>query len=174
MSHIEDNWNVDGAGELANAWTGFTRFVVFNERPPEGFTWSGVRLTRKQTTSRLDNVWPDMWKHVSDAAKRRAKQKWAVEKPKLDDARQLRGIFFIEPEDEEFRHIVKNARRKLDVPMPTQCLVKHQQIAEGKPAAILGKTSPNMLVLSNLSSPREFDWKELLLGIMRIMLQRKE
>ena len=24
---------------------------------------------RKQTTSRPDNVWPDMWKHVSDAAK---------------------------------------------------------------------------------------------------------
>ena len=31
-------------------------------------------LTRKQTTSRTDNVWPDMWKHMSDAAKRKAKQ----------------------------------------------------------------------------------------------------
>ena len=41
-----------------------------------------------------------MWKHIFDASKRKAKQKWAIEKPKLDNARQLRGIFFIEPEDE--------------------------------------------------------------------------
>ena len=40
------------------------------------------RLTRKQTTSRPYNLWPDMWKHMSDAAKSKPKQKWAVEKPK--------------------------------------------------------------------------------------------
>ena len=39
---------------------------------------------------------------MSDASKRKAKQKWAIEKPKLDNARQLRCIFFIEPDDEEF------------------------------------------------------------------------
>ena len=62
---------------------------------------------------------------MSDAAKKKAKQKWAIEKqkwiieePKLDNARQIRGIFFIEPDDEEFNHIMKNARRKLEVPMP--------------------------------------------------------
>ena len=55
---------------------------------------------------------------MSDAAKSKAKQKWAIEKPKLDNARQLRGILFIELEDEEFRHIVQNARRKLEIPMP--------------------------------------------------------
>ena len=55
---------------------------------------------------------------MSDASKRKAKQKWAVEKPKLDNARQSRGIFFIEPEDEDFKNIMKNARRKLEIPMP--------------------------------------------------------
>ena len=63
-------------------------------------------------------VWPDLWKFMSDAAKKKAKQRWAIEKPKLNNARQLRGIFFIEPEDVEFRHIIKNARRKLEIPMP--------------------------------------------------------
>ena len=77
----------------------------------------GERLTRKQTTSRPDNEWTDMWKHMSDASKRKAKQKWAVEKPKLDNARQLRSIFFIQPEDEDFKNIMekKNARRMLDL-----------------------------------------------------------
>ena len=41
-----------------------------------------------------------MWKHMSDASKRKEKQMWAVEKPRLDNARRLRGIFFIEPDDE--------------------------------------------------------------------------
>ena len=92
---------------LSDAWTGFARFILLSERPPEGYTWSGERLTRKQTTSRPDNVWPDIWKHMSDAAKKKATQRWAIEKPKLDNARQLRGTFFIEPNDEEFKLTMK-------------------------------------------------------------------
>ena len=103
---------------MSDAWTVFKRIISLNERPPDGNTWSGKRLTTKQTTSILDNVWPDMWKHMSGASKRKAKQKWIIEKPKLDNARQLRGIFLIEPDDEEFKHTVKDARRKLEIPMP--------------------------------------------------------
>ena len=50
--HIEDYWNVDGEKELSDAWTSFTKTILMNERPPDGFSWSGKRLTRKQTTSR--------------------------------------------------------------------------------------------------------------------------
>ena len=70
--------------------------VMLDEKPPGRCTWSGERLTRKQTTSRPDNVWPDMWKHVSGASKRKEKQKWAIEKPSLDNARRLCGIFSIQ------------------------------------------------------------------------------
>ena len=41
----------------------------------------------------------------------------AIEKPKLDNARRLRRIYFIEPEDMEFKETIKNARRKLETPM---------------------------------------------------------
>ena len=51
-------------------------------------------------------------------SERKAKQKWIIEKPKLDNARQLRGIYYIDPEDEEFKNIMKNVRWKLEVPMP--------------------------------------------------------
>ena len=84
---------------MSDAWTGFTRFTQMKERPPEGYTWSGRRLTRKQKTSRPDDVWPDMWKHMSDASKRKEKQKWTTEKPELDNARRLRAVFSIEPDD---------------------------------------------------------------------------
>ena len=30
--HIEDCWNVDGEKALSDAWTGFTRFILLNER----------------------------------------------------------------------------------------------------------------------------------------------
>ena len=66
---------------------------------------------------RPDKVWPDMWKHMSDASKRKEKQKWAIEKPKHNNARRLRGIYFIDSEDEEFKITMINARRKLEIPM---------------------------------------------------------
>ena len=80
----------------------FTRFTLKSEKPPDGYTWSGKRLTRKQTTSRPDTLSPEMWKHMSDASKRKEEQKWAIEKPKLDNARRLRGIYFIDPGDKDF------------------------------------------------------------------------
>ena len=129
---IEDYWNVDGERELSDAWTVFTRFVLLEERSPEGYTWSGWRLTRKHTTSRPDNVWPDMWKFMSDTAKKKAKQRWAIEKPKVDNARQLRGMFFIEPNDEEFKLTMKAARRKLEVPIPAAMHCKIQIKSSGR------------------------------------------
>ena len=33
---------MDGERELSDAWTSFTRFILLSERPPDGYTWSGV------------------------------------------------------------------------------------------------------------------------------------
>ena len=43
-------------------------------------------------------MWPEIWKDVSKTAKQKEKQKWAIERPKLDNARKLRGIYLIDPE----------------------------------------------------------------------------
>ena len=32
--YIDDFWNVDEDRELSDAWTGFTRFILLNERSP--------------------------------------------------------------------------------------------------------------------------------------------
>ena len=82
------------------------------------------RLTRKQTTSRPDSLWPEMWKDMSEAPKRKEKQKWAIEEPKLGNVKQLRGIHFIDSADEGFKEIMKNARRKLEVPTPAAMFCK--------------------------------------------------
>ena len=84
--NIDDYWNVDGDRELSDTWTGFTRFTILDEKPPDGYTLSGERLTRKQTTSRPDTLWPETWKGMSEASKREEKQKWTVEKPRRENA----------------------------------------------------------------------------------------
>ena len=47
-------------------------------------------------------------------AKLEEKQKWSEEKLHLENARKLRGIYFIDPEDKEFKETIKNARKKLE------------------------------------------------------------
>ena len=47
-------------------------------------------------------------------AKLKEKQKWSEEKIHLENARKLRGICFIDPEDKEFKETIKNARKKLE------------------------------------------------------------
>ena len=77
-----------------------------------------VRGETYEETHNPDDVWPGLWNYLSDAAKKKVKQRWAIEKPKLDNARQLKGIFFIEPNDEDFKLTINAVRRKLEVPIP--------------------------------------------------------
>ena len=69
-----------------------------------------MRLTKIQTTSRPDHIWPDSWARIGKAAQRRETQEWAIEKPKLEHARDLRGICSIDPSDEEYKDIIKRAK----------------------------------------------------------------
>ena len=114
---IDDYWNIDGSRNLSDPWTGVTQFTLLEEKPPDGFLWSGERLTRKQLTSRPDHLWPELWKSMGKHAKLKEKQKWSVEKLNLENARKLRGRYFIDPEDTEFKETIKNARKKLETPV---------------------------------------------------------
>ena len=100
---IDDDWNIDGSRDLSDLWTGFTQFTLLDEKAPDGYMCSWVRLTRKQLTSRPDHLWPELWKSMGKHAKLKEKQKWSEEKLHPENARKLRGIFFIDPEDTEFK-----------------------------------------------------------------------
>ena len=52
---IDDYWNIDGSRDLSDPWTGFTQFTLLDEKAPDGYMWSGGRLTRKQLASRPDH-----------------------------------------------------------------------------------------------------------------------
>ena len=76
---IDDHWNIDGSRDLSDSWTGITQFTLSEEKPPDGYMWSGERLTRKQLTSRPDHLWPELWKSMGKHAKLKEKQKWSDE-----------------------------------------------------------------------------------------------
>ena len=91
--------------------------LYWKKKAPDGYMWSGWRLTRKQLTFRPDHLWPELWDKMGKNAKLKEKHKWFDEKPELDNARRLRGIYFTDPEDKEFKETIKNARKKLETPM---------------------------------------------------------
>ena len=89
----------------------------WKKKPPDGYMWSGERLTRQQLTSRPDHLWPELGDKMGKNAKLKEKQKWSNEKLHLDNARKLRGIYFSDPDDKEFKETIKNARKKLETPV---------------------------------------------------------
>ena len=86
---IDDYWNIDGSRDLSDSWTGFTQFTLSDEKPPDGNMWSVERLTKRQVTSRPDHLWPELWTKLGRNVKLKEKQKWSIEKPKLDNAGKI-------------------------------------------------------------------------------------
>ena len=61
---IDDYWNIDGSRDLSDPWTGFTQFTILDQKAPDGYTWSGERLMRKQLASRPDHLGQELWKSM--------------------------------------------------------------------------------------------------------------
>ena len=55
--------------------------------------------------------------HVKMQLNERKSSNWAIEKPKLKNARKLRGSHFIDAKDMEFKETIKKRRGKLEIPM---------------------------------------------------------
>ena len=111
---IDDYWNIDENKRLSDSWRVFAKFILLKETPPKGFMWSGERLTKIQTTTRPDNVWPEAWTRIGKAVQKREKQEWALEKPKLDNARQWRGFFLLIRQTKNTKTSIENAKRKIE------------------------------------------------------------
>ena len=105
-------------------------------------------------------------------AKLKEKQKWSHEKLHLDNARKLRGIYFIDPEDKAFKETMKNARKKLKTPMapamPCKVIKNNKNCASDASNKVKSKLA---CILVNL---RESVWEIRDRLIMKTILQEKE
>ena len=92
---IDDFLNIDGSRDLSDPWTGFTQFTLLEEKPPDGYMWSGGRLTRKQLTSRPDHLWPEKsGKQWGKNAKLKEKLKLSNEKLHLETRTKITWDLF--------------------------------------------------------------------------------
>ena len=107
---IDDHWNIDGSRDLSDPWTGFTHLLYSMKNLLTDIYGPGERLTGKQLTSRPDHLWSELWKSMGKHAKLKEKQTWSDEKFHLENARKLRGIYFIDPEDTEFKETIFQER----------------------------------------------------------------
>ena len=82
---------------------------------PEGYMWSGNEKASKHPD--LTTCGPKSG-DVSRISKIKENLNCASEKPKLENARRLRGISFIDPEDKHFKEMFFNARKKFELPTP--------------------------------------------------------
>ena len=137
--------------------------------------WSGGEINeKKQLTSRPDHLWPELWKSMGKHAKLKERQKWSHEKLHLDNARKLRGIYFIDPEDKEFKETIKNAREKLETPvapaMPCKIMKSNKNCGVVHPM----KSKQNLRVLWKLVNPQDCVWENHCRIIMKTILQEEE
>ena len=100
--------------DLSDPWTGFTQFTLLEEKAPDGDLWSGERLTRKTAYIPARSFMARALEINGKARQAEGEAKWSDEKFHLENARKLRGIHFIDPEDTEFKETIKNARKKLE------------------------------------------------------------
>ena len=85
----------------------------------------------------------------------------------------LRGTFFIEPNDEEVKLTMKAARRKLEVPMPAAMLCKIPIKSSGETHRNLGNARQNTLMLLMPTKARDQDKKELDTNLIKITSLQK-
>ena len=162
---------------LSDSWTGFTKFTLLKEKLPQGYRWSGVRLTKIQATTRPDYLWPEICIGMSKATQKKEKQEWAIEETKVANARKLRGIYFIDLEDAEYEEAIKNSRRKLDFPMEAAmpCKMEIRKRAR-KPQDIVAREiteSNRKTKYAYRANPRESVWNPLFLEVLRITSVKK-
>ena len=101
------------------------------------------------------------------------KNKCAVEKPKLDNARRLRGVYFIDPADAEFKELLKVRGESWKFPCQQQNLARSGEESTRELVALLMLARQNTHASLKPTSQRECVWKELYIKIMKTTLQGK-
>ena len=98
------------------------------------------------------------------------KQKWSEEKIHLENARILRGIYFIDPEDTEFKETIKNAREKLETSL---ALAMPCKIMKNCGSGVSNKIQTKLACILEANNPEECVWGSRYHSMTKTMLQEK-
>ena len=107
--------NVDENRSLSHSWKGFTKCTLLSEKPLKVYMLSRWTLTNAETTTRPDHVWPEVRSKIGKAVQNRENKNRKMKNRKFDNARRLKGVYSIDPIDEECEETINNARKRLEV-----------------------------------------------------------
>ena len=124
QASIDDDWHMEGDKSKSEPRIGKTRLALLNNNRPQEICGYQGRLTTKQVTTRPGNIWSEEWSNVAKGSQRKTKNEWLERKPKLEAAREQRGICFIPDDDLDYPEIIFNATRKLEIRRATAMLCK--------------------------------------------------
>ena len=99
---IDDYCNIDGSRDLSDSWTGFTQFTLLEKKPSRRIYVVRVETDEKTADIQARSSMARILGENGKECQTEGVAKWSHEKPQLDNARKLRGIYFIDPEDKEF------------------------------------------------------------------------
>ena len=126
--------------------------------------WSGERLTKVQTTTRPDHVWPEVGTKIGKADQNRERQEWKNEKPKLDNDRRPTGIYFIDFDDQGYKETLQNARWKLESLIEAAMRIKSDVLTSNRKLAAEVNSIPQGSEYHpwwNLKNPQDNEWNLL-------------
>ena len=120
-------WTLDKKNELMTIGMSTKAEVChIHGQVPKGCMWSRERLTKIQTTSLPDHIWPGAWTRIEKAAQRREKQNGQSRNQNSNMLQNVRRVYSIDPSDEDYKDTIKNARRKLETPTATATPCKRE------------------------------------------------
>ena len=168
---------------LENRW--IKRFVWFLDRfhsvysirrkPPDGFMRSGVKLTKRQATSRPDHLWPELWTKLAKNAKLRERsmnvqlKNWNSKMPE-DYEESISFTLRTRSSKKPLGMLDKNWKRRWLL----LCLTRQARHASmGWPVARLMISSQNLRASWKPVNPQECLWKNLYRIIMRTILRER-
>ena len=117
-SRKDNSWNIDGESKPIGTVDPFhaVHGTVLNEKPPDRYMWSRERLAKFSQPQGLIIRGQEFRPECQKAAQRKEKQQKAIEIPKLDNPRKSRGMYFIDPDDQQFKEIFF-FKKKMELPM---------------------------------------------------------
>ena len=127
--------HVYGDRNSPEPWTSFTQFTISNESLLTEMYLNkyiyglGSGFQKIKQPQDLVICGQKFRLECQKPAQRKEKQQRALEKPKLDNARKLRGIYVMDPEDEEFKETIQKSWNCL---WKQLCLVRSRTASTGR------------------------------------------
>ena len=169
---IDDNWNIDGSRDLSDCWTGFHSGYSSGWETSKRKNVVRGEIDEKTADIQARSLMARNWTKIGKNARSRRDKKWSNEKLHLENARKLRGIYLIDPEDKEFKETIKNAHKKLITPMaPAMPCKASKKEKHGTTRGKSNEIKSKLACILEASEPQDCVWKSLYRIIMRTILQ---